>query len=171
MKRLHVHVSVPELDSATRFYTQLFGADPAVQKDDYAKWRLDDPFVNFAISARGAPAGLDHLGIEVDSTEELSEVTQRMDAAGQVFDQGAATCCYSESEKAWVRDPQGVAWEAFHTTGEATSYGHEAESTQARIAGDTTRPTAPGGGLGLPTIQPEQSCCSPSEAQSGDCEG
>jgi hypothetical protein len=124
MKRLHVHVSVESIPDAIGFYSALFAAPPAVTKPDYAKWMLDDPRVNFAISTRGRAAGLDHLGIQVESPDELREVYGRLDAAGrEVRNEGQTTCCYARSEKAWIDDPAGIAWEAFHTTGESTVYG------------------------------------------------
>lgn len=123
MKRLHVHVAVSDVQQSTKFYSNLFGAEPTVQKQDYAKWMLDDPRVNFAISARGREPGLDHLGIQVEDESELKEVSTRLKQADmQIFDEGATTCCYAKSEKAWVVDPQGIAWETFLTTGEATVY-------------------------------------------------
>jgi catechol 2,3-dioxygenase-like lactoylglutathione lyase family enzyme len=126
MKRLHVHVSVEDLDRSTEFYATLFGAQPTVVKDDYAKWQLDDPKVNFAISARGGRTGVDHLGIQVDEGAELVELSGRLKAAGETtFDQEAATCCYARSDKSWVSDPSGLRWETFHTFGEATTYGED----------------------------------------------
>jgi len=126
MKRLHLHVSVPDLAQSIRFYETLFGAPATVVKDDYAKWMLDDPRVNFAISTHRV-AGLDHVGIQVDSTEELSELAGRLKAAGaQTFDESNATCCYARSDKSWVSDPAGLRWETFHTFGEATTYGDSA---------------------------------------------
>lgn len=124
MKRLHVHVAVDNLEHSTQFYSSLFGSEPTVKKDDYAKWMLDDPRVNFAISSRGREPGLDHLGIQVENEAELKEVTTRLKSADmQVLDEGSTTCCYAQSEKAWVTDPQGIAWETFLTTGQATVYG------------------------------------------------
>jgi catechol-2,3-dioxygenase len=124
MKRLHVHVAVADIEQSTKFYSNLFGAEPTVRKDDYAKWMLDDPRVNFAISSRGREPGLDHLGIQAENDDELKEVATRLKAANmQVFDEGATTCCYAQSEKAWVVDPQGIAWETFFTTGSSTVYG------------------------------------------------
>jgi catechol 2,3-dioxygenase-like lactoylglutathione lyase family enzyme len=124
MKRLHVHVSVADLAQSIRFYSALFDADPAVTKPDYAKWMLDDPRVNFAISARGDAAGLDHLGIQVETPDELQQVYGRLQAADRpVLEEGATTCCYAKSEKAWITDPQGVSWETFLTSGESTVYG------------------------------------------------
>jgi catechol 2,3-dioxygenase-like lactoylglutathione lyase family enzyme len=125
MKRLHVHVGVADLDQSIRFYSTLFGAEPAVAKPDYAKWMLEDPRVNFAISAgQHASKGVEHLGIQVESDEELSEVYDRLKAADRpVLEEGATTCCYAKSEKSWIADPDGVVWEAFFTNGEATVYG------------------------------------------------
>ena len=125
MKRLHVHVGVADLDRSIGFYSILFGAQPAVVKPDYAKWMLDDPRVNFAISAGQHPAkGIQHLGVQAESTEELGEVYGRLKAAkGPVLEEGRTTCCYAKSEKSWIADPDGVVWEAFYTDGEATTYG------------------------------------------------
>jgi catechol 2,3-dioxygenase-like lactoylglutathione lyase family enzyme len=130
MKRLHVHVGVNDLDHSIRFYSNLFAAEPAVKKDDYAKWLLDDPRVNFAISVRPAEAaGVRHLGIQVESHDELADVYARLKAAdAPVFEEGQTTCCYAKSEKSWINDPQGVPWETFYTTGESTTYGGGAES-------------------------------------------
>jgi catechol-2,3-dioxygenase len=124
MKRLHVHVSVVDLAQSIRFYSALFAAEPAVTKPDYAKWMLDDPRVNFAISSRSEAAGLDHLGIQVETPEELQDVYGRLQQADRpVLAEGATTCCYAKSEKAWITDPQGVSWETFLTSGESTVYG------------------------------------------------
>ena len=125
MKRLHVHMGVNDLANSIRFYSTLFGAEPTVVKPDYAKWMLDDPRVNFAISeGNHAKKGIEHLGIQVESTEELSEVYGRLKAADRpVLDEGRTTCCYAKSEKSWISDPDGVVWEAFFTNGEATTYG------------------------------------------------
>lgn len=126
MKRLHVHVAVEDLGKSIDFYSTLFGAEPMVRKGDYAKWMLDDPKVNFAISERGHTAGLDHLGIQVESADELAELAGRLKAAGEITrDQTAAVCCYAQSDKAWVSDPSGISWETFFTFGEATSYGED----------------------------------------------
>ena len=126
MKRLHVHVGVNDLDQSIGFYSTLFGAEPTVVKADYAKWMLDDPRVNFAISAgQHAAKGIEHLGIQVESQDELAEVYGRLKAADRpVLEEGATTCCYAKSEKSWIADPQGVVWEAFFTSGEATVYGN-----------------------------------------------
>ena len=124
MKRLHLHVTVPDLDPSIRFYATLFGAEPSVVKTDYAKWMLDDPKVNFAISTRDRAPGLDHVGIQVETSAELAELSTRLKAAGaETFDEDAPTCCYARSDKSWVSDPAGLRWETFFTFGEATTYG------------------------------------------------
>ena len=124
MKRLHVNLAVKDLDQSVRFYSTLFAAEPTVLQPDYAKWMLEDPRVNFAISTRGAAHGLDHLGIQVDSREELAQLADRLESAGTtVHDKGEAHCCYARSDKAWVRDPEGLAWESFFTFGADTVYG------------------------------------------------
>jgi len=116
MKRFHVHVSVEDLDANIRFYSTVFGQAPAVRKDDYAKWMLDDPRINFAISKRGAAPGLDHLGVQVDSDQELNALRAQVGGAEiAALDQVGANCCYAKSDKYWVTDPQGIAWETFHT--------------------------------------------------------
>jgi hypothetical protein len=126
VKRIHLHVNVPDLSQSILFYNTLFGAAPAVVKDDYARWMLDDPRVNFAISQRARAEGVDHIGIQVDSADELGELAGRLKAAGaETFDQEATTCCYAKSDKSWVNDPAGVRWETFFTFGEATSYGED----------------------------------------------
>ena len=124
MKRLHVHVGVTDLDRSIAFYSTLFGAVPTVRKDDYAKWMLDDPRVNFAISAANAAKGVEHLGIQAESPDELGDVYGRLKAAERpVLEEGRTTCCYAKSEKSWIADPDGVVWEAFFTDGEAVHYG------------------------------------------------
>ena len=128
MKRLHVHVSVADLGESIEFYRTLFGAAPDVRENDYAKWLLDDPRVNFAISARGRAPGLDHLGVQVESDEELREIAGRLAAAERpLLEQKDAACCYARSDKAWSADPQGVRWETFHTHGALTVYGEDAQ--------------------------------------------
>lgn len=140
MKRLHLHVAVDDLEKSIRFYSTLFGAAPGVVKGDYAKWMLDDPHVNFAISTRGGAAGLDHLGIQVETAEELADLAGRLKAAGETTrDQAAATCCYARSDKAWVNDPSGLSWETFFTFGDAPVYGED----------------------GAPKAEPKAACCAP----------
>ena len=125
MKRLHIHVGVSDLDRSVGFYSTLFGAEPTLLKADYAKWMLDDPRVNFAISSgRHAAKGIEHLGIQAEDEGELAEVYSRLKTADRpVLEEGAAICCYARSEKSWVSDPDGIVWEAFLTNGEATAYG------------------------------------------------
>jgi catechol 2,3-dioxygenase-like lactoylglutathione lyase family enzyme len=152
MKRLHLHVSVPDVAQSIAFYETLFGAKPAVVKDDYAKWMLDDPRVNFAISKQPARAvGLDHVGIQVDSSAELGELAGRLKAAGaQTFDEAATTCCYAKSDKSWVADPAGLRWETFYTFGEATTYG--TSDALAALEAEAARPA--GGGCCGPAAPP-----------------
>lgn len=146
MKRFHVHVAVDDLGRSIGFYSNLFGAAPLVIKDDYAKWMLDDPKVNFAISTRSRRAGVDHLGIQVETHEELGELAGRLKAAGEVTcDQEATTCCYAQSDKAWVDDPSGLRWETFHTFGEATTYGEDEPGAMSK---------------------PQAACCAPAAAAS-----
>jgi predicted enzyme related to lactoylglutathione lyase len=137
MKRMHVHVSVEDLDRSISFYSALFAAKPSIVKHDYAKWMLEDPRMNFAISMRGNAAGLDHLGIQVETGEELQEIYGRLGNAGSaVIEVGPTTCCYAQSEKSWVDDPTGISWETFLTSGESTVYGNASKekSGEARIA-------------------------------------
>jgi len=123
MKRFHVHVNVEALEPSIRFYSTLFGAAPTVVKPDYAKWMLDDPRVNFAISQRGRTAGVDHLGLQVETDNELADIGSRLHAADAIaLAEKGTTCCYANSDKFWAEDPQGVRWESFHTLGDATTY-------------------------------------------------
>jgi catechol 2,3-dioxygenase-like lactoylglutathione lyase family enzyme len=129
MKRFHAHISVNDLNESIRFYSHLFGQAPSVQKADYAKWMLEDPHVNFAISARGHRAGVNHLGFQVDDDAELSESRARLASASiGVLDQPQASCCYAKSDKYWTTDPQGIAWETFRTLGEVPIYGDDTRS-------------------------------------------
>ena len=135
MKRLHVHVAVDDIERSVGFYSALFAAQPAVLKPDYAKWMLDDPRVNFAISTRGRQPGLDHLGIQADNTDELKEIYARLHkAGGDVVEQGQTSCCYAKSEKSWIDDPAGISWETFLTAGENTDYGDGSGERDARVA-------------------------------------
>ena len=132
MKRFHINLAVENVERSIRFYSTLFATAPTVVKDDYAKWMLDDPKVNFAIQSRAAQKGIDHLGIQVEDESELKDVFSRLhEAEGQVLDQGKTVCCYAKSEKAWIFDPEGVAWETFYTTGESPVYGEDAELKSA----------------------------------------
>jgi catechol 2,3-dioxygenase-like lactoylglutathione lyase family enzyme len=132
MKRLHVHIAVDDLAQSIRFYNALFAQQPSVQKPDYAKWALEDPRVNFAISKRGRKAGLDHLGIQAENDAELAEVHARLkDAALPIASQQGAACCYAKSNKHWTVDPQGIAWESFHTLDRVPVYGEDRGSDNA----------------------------------------
>lgn len=136
MNRFHVHISVDDLQQNIRFYSAMFGAPPAVEKSDYAKWMLEDPRVNFAISQRGGNAGLNHLGFQVDAEDELQILRQRVDAAEiAARDEVGANCCYAKSDKYWVQDPQGIAWETFHTLGEIPVFGEHAASEKPAQSG------------------------------------
>ncbi|MBV1799212.1 ArsI/CadI family heavy metal resistance metalloenzyme [Siccirubricoccus sp. G192] len=159
MKRLHVHVSVEDIAQSVRFYSALFATTPSVLKPDYAKWMLDDPRVNFAISARGRAGGLDHLGIQVETPEELHEVYGRLQQADRpVLEEGATTCCYARSEKSWITDPQGLSWETFLTHGESTVYGDGFGAEAVRTTG---------GACCAPQVQakPAAACCGPALAE------
>jgi len=146
MKRFHVHVSVQDLQEGIRFYSAMFGQEAAVVKDDYAKWMLDDPRINFAISTRAGKSGLDHLGVQVDSEEELSAVQAQLNrASSEVLEQRETACCYAESNKYWVQDPAGIAWETFYTLGTVPVFG-EAEKRA---------------GQGLKSIPVQAACCAP----------
>ena len=159
MKRLHLHVNVESLDDSISFYETLFGAEPSVRKADYAKWLLDDPRVNFAISSRGRAAGLDHLGIQVESTGELAELAGRLKAANRaVFEQTQTTCCYAVSDKAWSVDPAGLSWETFHSTGQATRYGDGSLEAAGQSPLQGARAAGPAAG---------ETCCSPAGGDRG----
>ena len=141
MKRFHVHVAVDDLEKNIRFYSSVFGAEPTVRKADYAKWMMEDPRINFAISKRGAKAGVDHLGFQVDTEEELSALRKQVaDAEIAALDQPDATCCYARSEKYWIADPQGIAWETYHTLGEAEMYGTDTKTREDQAAGACCAP-------------------------------
>lgn len=165
MKRLHVHVGVEDLAESIRFYSTMFAAEPTVRKADYAKWMLENPRVNFAISQGRGATGIHHLGIQVEDTDELAEVYDRLKAAERpVIEEGETVCCYAQSEKSWIADPQGVAWETFFTHGESTVYG-----TSGPTVG-TIRATGPnlanagdaccGPALAKPSVE-ASSCCGP----------
>lgn len=153
MKRFHVHVGVADLDASIAFYSAMFGTEPTVIKADYAKWMLEDPRINFAISFRQeVDKGIEHLGMQVDDAAELAEVYGRLKAADRpVLDEGATTCCYAKSEKSWISDPDGVVWEAFLTTGDSTIYGSSpdigqlaANSADANACCVPAMPASPG---------------------------
>ena len=141
MKRLHLHIAVEDLTRSIGFYSTLFGAQPTVVKDDYAKWMLEDPRVNLAISQRDRVApGVDHVGVQAETAAELAGMAARLKAAGETtFDQEATTCCYATSDKSWVTDPSGVRWETFHTLGEATTYGEDEVMPAVVTAADVAK--------------------------------
>ena len=136
MKRMHLHVGVEDIEQSIKFYSTLFGAEPTVRKPDYVKWMIEDPRVNFAITPTSHTAkGVEHIGIQVETTEELAEVHERLKSAGRpVLEEGATTCCYAKSEKNWITDPDGVIWETFLTNGEAITYGNKLPDELAMTA-------------------------------------
>jgi catechol 2,3-dioxygenase-like lactoylglutathione lyase family enzyme len=170
MKRFHVHVGVENLDQSIGFYTGLFGVPPTVRKTDYAKWMVDDPRLNFAISQRNGRIGVNHLGLEADSADELGDIRERFAAANAagLLDEPGATCCYAKSDKHWVTDPQRIAWEAYHSLGEVRYFDGDAApaaassccapadgdraANRATASASETRPAA------------QASCCAPATA-------
>jgi hypothetical protein len=135
MKRMHIHIAVDDLNKSINFYNTLFAASPSVVKADYAKWMLDDPLVNFAISQRGAKVGLDHIGIQVDSEQELAAIKANLDQAElSTLTQQGTTCCYAKSDKHWVIDPSGIAWETYHTLDSAPTFNDSDAQTSADSA-------------------------------------
>jgi catechol 2,3-dioxygenase-like lactoylglutathione lyase family enzyme len=156
MKRLHIHIGVDNLDEAVRFYTTLFGANPIKTKPDYAKWLLDDPRVNFAISTRAQKKGIDHLGIQVEEETELTELRERLKAGDiGLVDEGETVCCYARSEKSWIQDPAGIPWEAYRTMEDVQLFSGLPDTAQAACCTPET--------MGKP------SCCEPSPATAGCC--
>lgn len=169
MKRFHIHLSVEDLDRNIEFYSTLFGCDPTVRHEDYAKWMLDDPRVNFAISNRGNRFGLDHLGVQAEDDQELQGIKQRLDATQRpVETQQQAACCYMRSDKYWITDPQGIAWESFHSLSEIPTFNDQ----NAQSDGEnpfvccppetTTACCAP---------EPATTCCSDEKSTSSCCSG
>ena len=158
MKRFHAHVHVDDLAQSIAFYSKLFAAAPARVEADYAKWMLEDPRVNFAISTRGAKPGLDHFGLQTDDAAELAELKARAEAADMaLLDEGNTTCCYARSEKHWVTDPQGIAWEHFHTLGDIQVFNEAAPSSAAGAC------CAPSAAAPAPAA-PRAACCGPATA-------
>ncbi len=156
MKRLHVHIGVENIEQAIPFYSALFGAAPVKTKADYAKWLLEDPRVNFAISTRPGKKGLDHLGIQVDDNDELDEMRGRIKSAGlPAFDEGETVCCYAKSDKTWLQDPAGLAWETYRTMEDAEIYGKNPVMSDSACC--------------TPESIATPNCCEPSEKTSGCC--
>ena len=182
MKRFHVHVAVADLDANIRFYSTVFGASPTVVKPDYAKWMLDDPRINFAISKRGLEPGLNHLGLQVDSDEELAALRGQVARAEiAALDQKDASCCYVRSDKYWIADPQGIVWETFHSLDSVPVYG---DDTLQRPASEQTGCCTPSATIKIHRAKSaeaknpahaETGCCTPSAtaksdgAESGTC--
>ena len=167
MKRLHVHVSVDDLAQSIRFYSTLFAAEPTVLKSDYAKWMLDDPRVNFAISTGSGEAGISHLGIQAEDEHELADVYERLSRAERpIVEEKEATCCYARSDKQWIADPQGVPWETFFTHGEATVYGQSGALTKlGEASGSLSACGCAPPALNQPAAEPvatAEACCAPS---------
>jgi len=158
MKRFHVHAHVQDLAASIAFYSKLFGAEPARREADYAKWMLDDPRLNFAISTRGnGHVGVDHLGFQTDTPEELGQLKSRAEAADLVAaDEGETSCCYARSEKHWVTDPQGIAWEQFHTLHDIPTFNGSSEMPATTAASACCTPR--GNPVGMP-VKAANSCC------------
>lgn len=164
MKRFHVHVSVKDLVQSIGFYSKLFGATPLVEKMDYAKWMLDDPRINFAISQTDHVSGVNHLGFQVDSDEELSGLRKQVASADiAALDEAGAACCYAKSDKYWVKDPQGIAWETFHSLSTIPVFGDDAASTKAGEGGSACCVPL----VKQPTETADAACCVPKAAQPG----
>jgi hypothetical protein len=163
MKRLHVHVSVDNLTDSIGFYSKMFASEPTVLKDDYAKWMLDDPRVNFAISQRGRSTGLDHLGIQVESAAELDEMQARLTTLQRVVEKEAnVSCCYAKSDKYWSVDPSGIAWETFHTVGSVPMY-YGGEPTEEKSASACCAPAAVA--VAMPRSTASAQRCGPANPQ------
>ena len=156
MKRIHIHMGVEKLDEAIRFYSAIFGAQPVKTKPDYAKWMLEDPRVNFAISTRASKMGVDHLGIQVEENHELEELRERLKTGDlAVFDEGETVCCYANSEKSWVQDPAGIPWEAYRTMDDAQIFSSKRRGSENACCAEERVSNAP--------------CCEPSEKATGCC--
>jgi catechol 2,3-dioxygenase-like lactoylglutathione lyase family enzyme len=156
MKRIHIHIGVEKLDESIRFYSAIFGAQPVKTKPDYAKWMVEDPRVNFAISTRASKNGVDHLGIQVEDNRELEELRERLKTSDMaVFDEGETVCCYASSEKSWVQDPSGIPWEAYRTMDDAQIFSSKVAADESACCAEERVSTAP--------------CCEPSEKVTGCC--
>lgn len=163
MKRIHLHVAVEDLSKSILFYNTLFGAAPTVAQPDYAKWMLDDPLVNFAISQRGAKVGLDHIGIQVESDAELADIKTRLEAADmQLMTQTGTTCCYAKSDKHWVQDPSGLAWETYHTLASVPTFNGSASGAACSVEANV-EPISNSHRAALNSTEPASpaACCAP----------
>jgi len=159
MKRFHVHAHVDDLKASVAFYSKLFAAEPTRLEGDYAKWMIDDPRINFAISTRGGTPGVDHLGFQTDSDEELAELKERARAADMaVLDEGETTCCYARSEKHWVTDPQGIAWEHFHTLDGIATFSEDSAGVPQQAGACCANAGSSGKPVAVP-VKPISSCC------------
>lgn len=159
MKRFHVHLNVDDLAKSVAFYSKLFACVPTRVEADYAKWMLDDPRINFAISTRGSAAGIDHLGFQTDDTQELAELRARAESADMaLLDEGATSCCYAQSEKHWVTDPQGIAWEHFHTLGNIPVFSEKSIPAEPQ-ASACCAPTPRGKPTRIPVNTAKSSSC------------
>ena len=160
MKRFHVHVAVASLNDSVAFYSKIFGAEPTVLKPDYAKWMVEDPRINFAISTRGAQPGVNHLGFQVDSEDELTGMRDRLVAAdaGLVEEMGAH-CCYAESDKYWVTDPQGIAWETYHSLSSIPMFGADAQASEKNATAACCAPPMATVTAEIP-VKARSGCCS-----------
>jgi lactoylglutathione lyase len=160
MKRLHVHVSVKDLAASIRFYKTLFGAEPTVTRPDYAKWMLEDPLLNFAISAHRQPVGVNHLGFQVDTDDELRGMRAQLEAAdARMIEESDQPCCYAKSDKYWVTDPTGIAWEAFHTLGGIPVYGEDTAVFNHGASAFPVEAPAPECCVPAKVSEPAASCC------------
>jgi catechol 2,3-dioxygenase-like lactoylglutathione lyase family enzyme len=156
MKRFHIHVGVENLDESIRFYSALFGAGPVKTKTDYAKWLLEDPRVNFAISTRAKKNGIDHLGIQVEEESELTELRDRLKAGNMVVvEEGETVCCYARSDKSWIQDPTGIPWETYRTMEDAQLFSGDADQAESACC--------------TPETTGEPDCCAPAEKTAGCC--
>lgn len=160
MKTMHIHVGVDDIEQGVRFYSAMFAAQPAKLKQDYAKWELSDPKLNFAISTRSSKQGLDHLGLQVDDEHELTALREQLGQADiATFDEGETVCCYAESDKSWVQDPAGIAWEAYHTMGEAQLFSEKVSDSESACC-------AP---VSIPVVAASSECCDPTENNNSGC--
>ncbi|HEY3198379.1 MAG TPA: ArsI/CadI family heavy metal resistance metalloenzyme [Nitrospirales bacterium] len=156
MKRFHIHVGVEKLDESISFYSALFGVQPVKMKPDYAKWLLDDPRVNFAISTRAKKKGVDHLGIQVDEDGELTELRERLNLTDMaVIDEGETVCCYARSEKSWIQDPTGIPWEAYRAMEDARLFSSQPDQAESACC--------------TPETKGEPDCCKFHENTAGCC--
>ena len=166
MKRLHIHITVNELSESIKFYSIMFNASPSIVREDYAKWDLAEPAVNFAISNHGHTSGVNHLGIQVDSEDELSQIAERLEQAEiTASKQEDASCCYARSNKHWALDPQGIAWESFHTLGEIPVFG---EDTETGLEDESSACCIPLN-MSKPEDQENAACCIPNENDATGC--